>query len=76
MRPGNTDNYLLYVRGHPKIHFITDSGIWLLRGEGVYYGIEPNNVFNHILQVSMLDNVKQRPKQPKKRFSLLTVEGF
>ena len=25
------------VGGHPKIHFITDSGIWPLRGEGVYY---------------------------------------
>ena len=26
--------------------------------------------------VSMLENVKQRQRQPKKRFSLLTVEGF
>ena len=25
------------IRGRPKIHFVTDSGIWPLRGEGVYY---------------------------------------
>ena len=26
-----------YLRGRPKIHFVTDSGIWPLQGEGVYY---------------------------------------
>ena len=25
------------LRGRPKLHYVTDSGIWLLRGEGVYY---------------------------------------
>ena len=30
--------FQLYLpRGRPKIHFVTDSGIWPLRGEGVYY---------------------------------------
>ena len=35
----------------------------------------PTKVFNHICKDSKLDNIKQRHKQAKKRFSLLTVEG-
>ena len=27
----------IHALGHPKIHFVKDSGIWPLRGEGVYY---------------------------------------
>ena len=54
---GNTGRAIvLLVGGHPKIHFVTDSGSWPLWEGGGWYQqsdkcneMEPKNVCDHIL---------------------------